>query len=56
LPSSGPLFSASWYRVAGLVPRLRTHAQIHRHEYRGQLWYVLQDRSSDRFHRFSPPA
>lgn len=53
---SGPLFSASWYRVAGLTPRLRAHAQIHRHEYRGQLWYVLEDRSSTRFHRFSPPA
>jgi putative peptide zinc metalloprotease protein len=53
---SGPLFSSSWYRVAGLAPRLRSHAQIHRHEYRGQLWYVLQDASSERFHRFSPPA
>ena len=38
-----PLFSASWYRVAGLRPRLRTHARIHRHVYRGKPWYVLQD-------------
>lgn len=53
---SGQLFSASWYRVAALAPRLRSHAQIHRHEYRGQLWYVLQDFSSERLHRFSPPA
>lgn len=53
---SGQFFSASWYRVAGLTPRLRSHAQIHRHEYRGQLWYVLQDASSERLHRFSPPA
>ena len=53
---SGQLFSASWYRVAGLTPRLRSHAQIHRHEYRGQLWYVLRDASSERLHRFSPPA
>jgi putative peptide zinc metalloprotease protein len=52
----GPLFSASWYRVAGLTPRLRSHAQIHRHEYRERLWYVLQDHSTQRFHRFSPPA
>ena len=50
------LFSPSWYRVAGLKPRLRSHAQIHRHQYRGQLWYVLQDLSSERFHRFSPSA
>ncbi|HSD41008.1 MAG TPA: PqqD family peptide modification chaperone [Burkholderiales bacterium] len=51
-----PLFSASWYRVAGLTPKLRAHAQIHRHQYRGETWYVLQDLSSGRFHRFSPAA
>ncbi len=50
------LFSQSWYRVAGLKPRLRSHAQIHRHTYRGRDWYVLQDHSSNRFHRFSPEA
>jgi putative peptide zinc metalloprotease protein len=49
-----PLFSPSWYRVAGLTPRLRSHARIHRHTYRGETWYVLQDLSSDRFSRFSP--
>ncbi len=53
---TGSLFSPSWYRVAGLAPRLRSHAQIHRHRYRGQIWYVLQDLSSERFHRFSPSA
>jgi putative peptide zinc metalloprotease protein len=53
---SDSLFSASWYRVAALKPRLRSHALIHRHLYRGQIWYVLQDRSSGRFHRFSPIA
>ena len=50
------LFSPSWYRVARLTPRLRKHAQILRHEYRGQTWYVLQDLTSERFHRFSPSA
>ena len=50
------LFSPSWYRVAGLKPKLRRHAHIHRHLYRGQTWYVLQDLSSERFHRFSPSA
>ena len=50
------LFSPSWFRVAGLKPKLRRHAQIHRHQYRGQTWYVLQDLSSERFHRFSPSA
>ncbi len=50
------LFSPNWYRVAGLRPRLRDHATIHRHQYRGETWYVLQDRSSERYHRFSPSA
>jgi len=53
---SDSLFSSSWYRVAEIRPRLRGHALIHRHKYRGQTWYVLQDRSSGRFHRFSPVA
>ena len=51
---AGSLFSPSWYRVSGLKPRLRSHTRIHRHRYRGQIWYVLQDRSTERFHRFSP--
>ena len=50
------LYSASWYRVADLRPRLRSHARIHRHVYRGEIWYVLQDQSTGRFHRFTPVA
>ena len=50
------LFSNSWYRVAELKPRLRTHAQMHRHTFRGQVWYVLQDHQSGRFFRVSPAA
>jgi putative peptide zinc metalloprotease protein len=53
---SNSLFSPSWYRVAGLKPRLRSHVEIHRHHYRGELWYVLQDHSSGRFQRFTPAA
>jgi putative peptide zinc metalloprotease protein len=53
---SQQLFSPNWYRVARLAPRLRPHAQIHRHQYRGETWYVLQDLASERFHRFSPAA
>jgi putative peptide zinc metalloprotease protein len=49
-----PLFSPSWYRVAPLRPRLRAHAEIHRQQFRGQTWYVLEDRVSEQFHRFSP--
>ncbi|HET57573.1 MAG TPA: peptidase M50 [Deltaproteobacteria bacterium] len=50
------LYSSSWYRVAGLKPFLRSHAEIHRHTFRGQVWYVLQDHSSARFHRFTEEA
>jgi len=47
------LYSSSWYRVADLKPLVRRHAEIHRHAYRGKVWYVLQDHSTGRFHRFS---
>jgi putative peptide zinc metalloprotease protein len=50
------LFSPNWYRAQDARPCLRSHARIHRHHYRGQLWYVLQDRTSGRFSRFTPPA
>jgi putative peptide zinc metalloprotease protein len=53
---SDSLYSPTWYRVAGLKPRLRGHVQIHRHHYRGELWYVLQDHLSGKFHRFTPVA
>jgi putative peptide zinc metalloprotease protein len=49
-------FAADWYRVAPLRPRLRAHADVHRHRYRNRLWYVLQDRQSGRFFRISPAA
>ena len=51
-----PLFSQSWHRVAELKPRIRPHAQIHRHHYRGERWYVLQDHATGSFHRFQPSA
>src|SRR5215510_11666289 len=50
------VFSASWYRVRSLKPRLRSHAQIHRHQYRGETWYVLHELAMERFFRFSPAA
>jgi putative peptide zinc metalloprotease protein len=50
------LYSSSWYQVADVRPCLRSHARIHRHHYRGDLWYVLQDRNSGRYHRFTPAA
>jgi putative peptide zinc metalloprotease protein len=53
---SQSLYSSSWYRVAGIRPRLRNHAQIHRHVYRGGVWYVLQNHATGKFHRFTPVA
>lgn len=53
---SGPMLSNAWYRVADLRPRLRTHARLHRHVYRGEVWYLLQDPVSNRTHRFTPSA
>lgn len=50
------LYSPSWYQVADVRPCLRSHARVHRHHYRGDLWYVLQDRNSGRYHRFTPAA
>jgi len=49
-------YSPSWYRVAELRPRLRGHVRIHRHFYRSERWYVLEDRVSRRMHRFNPAA
>jgi len=50
------VFSPSWYRVASLKPRLRGHAHIRRHDYRGEVWYVLQDHATGRYYRFTPEA
>lgn len=47
------LHSPSWYRVAKLRPRLRSHVRFHRHHYRNERWYVLEDRISRRMHRFN---
>lgn len=53
---SEALVSSSWYRVAQLQPRLRSHARLHRMRYRGELWYLVQDPVSQRVHRFTPAA
>ena len=50
------VFSPSWYRIAPLRPMLRGHVQVRRHHYRGHLWYLLQDHSSQRSLRFNLAA
>jgi putative peptide zinc metalloprotease protein len=49
-------FTPSWYRVANLKPRLRGHANILRHHYRDELWYILEDHAKGRYYRFTPVA
>ena len=50
------LYSPLWYRVADFRPALATHTEIHRHLYRGEVWYVLRDLASSRVHRFTAAA
>lgn len=50
------LFSPYWYRVCDLKPQLRQHVDIHRHDYRGLIWYILEDKASRRSHRFNSTA
>ena len=50
------LFSPSWYRVAHLKPCIRSHGRFYRHLYRGQRWYILQDRTTGRCHRLNATA
>ena len=40
--------------MSTLKPALRGHTDIHRHRYRGELWYVLHDRASGKHHRLTP--
>ena len=45
------LHSENWYRVSALCPRLRPQVDVALHEYRGDPWYVLTDKSSGRTFR-----
>jgi putative peptide zinc metalloprotease protein len=54
--SSRALLAPYWFRVAALRPRLRSHVRLHRHEYRGEIWHVFEDRASGRHHRFNAQA
>lgn len=49
--SDGPFLSSAWYRVATLRPRLRAHASVSRHRYRGGSWYVVHDHATGRLYR-----
>jgi putative peptide zinc metalloprotease protein len=51
---SATLNSPTWYRVAYTRPKLGHNVSVQRQVFRGRVWYVLQDRSSGRFHRYPP--
>jgi len=53
---SDGLVSPHWYRVAKLKPRLHDQVEIHRHDYRGLIWYLLENTTTGRSHRFNPAA
>jgi len=48
--------SSLWYRIAKIKPKLHAHVQIHRHDYRNQIWYLLENTVTTRSHRFNPIA
>ena len=45
-----------WDMVATLTPRLRSHIHILRHQYRGEVSYVLEDSITRQQYRFSQAA
>ena len=51
--SAKPLLADRWYRMRHLKPRLRGHLRIHRHEYRGEVWYVIEDRIGAKHQRLN---
>lgn len=53
---SNSAFSSQWYRVAGLHPRLRAQVRVSRQIYRSEVWHVLADPVSGRFHRMNAAA
>ncbi len=53
---SASVFSSQWYRVAGLHPCLRAQLRVTRQIHRREVWYVLADPLSGRFHRMNAAA
>jgi putative peptide zinc metalloprotease protein len=50
------MFSESWHRIAGQRTQLRASVDIRRQQYRGELWYVVQDTFTNAFYRIRPGA
>jgi len=56
LPIDRPTFSETWYRVAELKPHLLSSVQVHRQQFRGHMWHVLQDPANNQFFRLNEAA
>lgn len=54
--SSRHLFSPSWHSVAELRPQLASAVHVSRHVYREQVWFIVQNPASGRYHRISVAA
>ncbi|MGR8919671.1 MAG: peptidase M50, partial [Gammaproteobacteria bacterium] len=50
--AEGALFE----RLAERRPRLRDSVEVHRHRYRGQVWFILRDAATGRWQRISASA
>ena len=55
MPVDRPTFHESWYRVQSLRPRLRATVQCDRQRYRGRIWHVLRDPTTNKFYRLDEP-
>lgn len=51
MPVDRPTFHESWYRVSDMRPRLRATVQSDRQHYRGRVWHVLRDPTTNKFYR-----
>ncbi|MBI9016209.1 MAG: efflux RND transporter periplasmic adaptor subunit [Phycisphaerae bacterium] len=51
-----PTFHEAWYRVADLRPRLMSDTHVYRQQFRGAMWYVIENRANNQFTRVSPEA
>ncbi|WP_232301133.1 HlyD family efflux transporter periplasmic adaptor subunit [Gilvimarinus agarilyticus] len=55
-PTGTDTANPMWQQLQSLRPMLASHASCKPRNYRGELFYVLHDINSARFHKLSPPA
>ena len=51
-----PTFHEAWYRIEKMKPRLLSSVQVYRQNFRGKMWYVLENPSNNKFSRISQEA